>query len=98
MRTTHSATRYEKEVAIPADFARLKGILAAPQEVTGVVAFAHGSGSGRLSPRNNFVARVLQDAGLATLLVDLLEESESFDQKKVFDVDLLTNRLLACTH
>jgi putative phosphoribosyl transferase len=63
-----------------------------------VVAFAHGSGSGRFSPRNNFVARVLQDAGLATLLVDLLEESEPFDQEKVFDIDLLTDRLLACTH
>jgi putative phosphoribosyl transferase len=91
-------TRYEKEVVIPADFARLKGILGAPPEAIGVVAFAHGSGSGRLSPRNNFVARVFQDAGLATLLVDLLEESESFDQKKVFDIDLLASRLLACTH
>ena len=83
---------------IPADFVRLKGILGMPPEATGVVAFAHGSGSGRLSPRNNFVARVLQGAGLATLLVDLLEESESFDQKKVFDIDLLTDRLLVCTH
>jgi putative phosphoribosyl transferase len=98
MRTTHSMTRYEKEVVILADFVRLKGILGMPPEATGVVAFAHGSGSGRLSPRNNFVARVLQGAGLATLLVDLLEESESFDQKKVFDIHLLTDRLLACTH
>jgi putative phosphoribosyl transferase len=91
-------TRYEKEVVIPADIVRLKGILGLPPEASGVVAFAHGSGSGRFSPRNNFVARVLQDAGLATLLVDLLEESESFDQEKVFDIDLLTDRLLACTH
>jgi putative phosphoribosyl transferase len=91
-------TRYEKEVVIPADILRLKGILGLPPEASGVVAFAHGSGSGRFSPRNNFVARVLQDAGLATLLVDLLEESESFDQEKVFDIDLLTDRLLACTH
>jgi putative phosphoribosyl transferase len=98
MRTTHSMTRYEKEVVILADSVRLKGILGMPPEATGVVAFAHGSGSGRLSPRNNFVARVLQGAGLATLLVDLLEESESFDQKKVFDIHLLTDRLLACTH
>jgi putative phosphoribosyl transferase len=93
-----STTHYEKEVVIPADIVRLKGILGLPPEAGGVVAFAHGSGSGRLSPRNNFVARVLQDAGLATLLVDLLEEAESFDQKKVFDIDLLTDRLLACTH
>ena len=78
MRTTPSMTRYEKEVVIPADIVRLKGILAVPPEATGAVAFAHGSGSGRFSPRNNFVARVLQDAGLATLLADLLEESESF--------------------
>jgi putative phosphoribosyl transferase len=93
-----STTHYEKEVVIPADIVRLKGILGLPPEAGGVVAFAHGSGSGRLSPRNNFVARVLQHAGLATLLVDLLEEAESFDQKKVFDIDLLTDRLLACTH
>ena len=45
-------SRYEKEVVIPADFVRLKGILGMPPEATGVVAFAHGSGSGRLSPRN----------------------------------------------
>jgi len=98
MRTTHSMTHCEKEVVIPADFVRLKGILGMPPEASGVVAFAHGSGSGRFSPRNNFVARVLQGAGLATLLVDLLEESEAFDQEKVFDIDLLTDRLLACTH
>ena len=49
-------------------------------------------------PAINFVARVLQGASLGTLLVDLLEESESFDQKKIFDIDLLTDRLLACTH
>jgi putative phosphoribosyl transferase len=98
MRTTHSMTRYEKEVVIPADFVRLKGILGAPQEATGVVAFAHGSGSGRLSPRNNFVARFLQNTGIATLLVDLLEESEALDREKVFDIDLLAKRLLTCAH
>ncbi len=91
-------TRYERDVLIPADLARLNGILGLPPQASGVVAFAHGTGSGRFSPRNNFVARVLQDAGLATLLVDLLEESESFDRDKVFDIDLLTNRLLDCTH
>lgn len=98
MRATHSIPPYEKEVVIPAELVQLKGILGLPSELSGVVVFAHGSGSGRFSPRNNFVARVLQDAGLATLLVDLLEESESFDQKKVFDIDLLVDRLLACTH
>jgi putative phosphoribosyl transferase len=59
------------------------------------VVFAHGSGSGRLSPRNNFVAQVLQYTGMATLLVDLLEESEASDRRKVFDIDLLSNRLAA---
>jgi putative phosphoribosyl transferase len=59
----------------------------------GAVAFAHGSGSGRFSPRNQFVARVLQEAGLATLLLDLLEEEEAEDREKVFDIDLLAERL-----
>jgi putative phosphoribosyl transferase len=58
-----------------------------------VVAFAHGSGSGRFSPRNQFVARVLQGAGLATLLLDLLEEEEADDREKVFDIGLLAERL-----
>jgi putative phosphoribosyl transferase len=62
-----------------------------------VVLFAHGSGSGRLSPRNTFVAHTLQDGGLATLLIDLLEEDEAEDRQKVFDIDLLADRLLAAT-
>jgi putative phosphoribosyl transferase len=62
-----------------------------------VVIFAHGSGSGRFSPRNNAVARALQDAGLATLLIDLLTESESFSRRNVFDIDLLARRLVAAT-
>jgi putative phosphoribosyl transferase len=57
------------------------------------VAFAHGSGSGRFSPRNQFVARVLQQAALATLLLDLLEEEEAEDRNNVFDIGLLANRL-----
>jgi putative phosphoribosyl transferase len=68
-----------------------------PPSPTGVVLFAHGSGSGRHSPRNNVVARVLQDAGLATLLVDLLAEMETYDRKLVFNIDLLAGRLLQCT-
>jgi len=87
----------EKEVVIPAGAARLQGILGLPSHGKGVVAFAHGSGSGRFSPRNNFVAGELQAAGIATLLVDLLEEPESMDRRKVFDIDLLAIRLLACT-
>jgi putative phosphoribosyl transferase len=59
------------------------------------VLFAHGSGSGRHSPRNNFVAGILQQAGLATLLLDLLEEREAADRGKVFDIDLLADRCLS---
>ena len=60
-----------------------------------VVLFAHGSGSGRKSPRNQYVADVLQNAGLGTLLIDLLEEEEASDRSKVFDIALLAARLRA---
>jgi putative phosphoribosyl transferase len=83
------------EVVISAGEARLKALLGLPSPVRGVVVFAHGSGSGRLSPRNNFVAQVLLYTGIATLLVDLLEESEASDRRKVFDIDLLSDRLSA---
>lgn len=86
-----------KEVLIPADRASLKALLRLPLQSLGTVAFAHGSGSGRFSPRNNFVAGLLRDAGIATLLADLLEESEASDRRKVFDIGLLTDRLLACS-
>ena len=75
----------------------LEGILVVPLKAKGVVLFAHGSGSGRFSPRNNFVARVLQEAGFATLLIDLLTEEEAEDQRYVFDIDLLADRLLSAT-
>jgi putative phosphoribosyl transferase len=83
----------EREVEIPSGQRRLSGILHVPPGAVGVVAFAHGSGSGRFSPRNQFVARVLQQAGLATLLLDLLEEDEAEDREKVFDIELLAERL-----
>jgi putative phosphoribosyl transferase len=85
----------EKEVLIQAGNMKLAGIFSLPPKPAGVVAFAHGSGSGHLSPRNAFVARVLQEAGLATLLFDLLDESEELDRRKVFDIGLLADRLLA---
>jgi putative phosphoribosyl transferase len=85
----------EKEVLIPAGNMKLAGIFGLPPKPVGVVAFAHGSGSGRLSPRNAFVAQVLQEAGLATLLFDLLDVSEELDRRKVFDIALLADRLLA---
>jgi putative phosphoribosyl transferase len=83
----------ERSVEIAAGQRRLAGILSAPARASGVAAFAHGSGSGRFSPRNQFVARVLQEAGLATLLLDLLEEDEADDREKVFDIELLAARL-----
>jgi putative phosphoribosyl transferase len=83
----------EREVEIPSGRRWLSGILSAPPDAAGVVAFAHGSGSGRFSPRNRFVARALQEAGLATLLLDLLEEEEAEDREKVFDIELLAERL-----
>jgi len=88
----------EMEVVIPAGAAKLPGILNVPPKARGMVVFAHGSGSGRFSPRNRLVAQVLQESGLATLLSDLLEEREASDRRKVFDIDLLTDRLLANAH
>jgi putative phosphoribosyl transferase len=83
----------KRQVTIASGNRRLEGLLTLPAGAQGVVAFAHGSGSGRFSPRNQFVARVLQDAGLATLLLDLLEEEEAEDREKVFDIELLAARL-----
>lgn len=85
--------RMKLQVEIPSGRRRLSGILDVPAGAAGVVAFAHGSGSGRFSPRNQFVARTLQQAGLATLLLDLLEKEEAEDREKVFDVELLADRL-----
>ena len=72
----------------------LEGILSLPTGTHGIVVFAHGSGSGRLSPRNNFVARHLLQNGLSTLLLDLLTDEEAEDRRKVFDISLLADRLL----
>jgi putative phosphoribosyl transferase len=84
------------EVQIPADSVTLPAFLSVPPRAVGIVIFAHGSGSGRLSPRNGVVAQVLNEAGLATLLADLLTEEEAGDRRKVFDIGLLSGRLLAC--
>jgi putative phosphoribosyl transferase len=80
-------------VHISAGRHQLEGILNVPAGAAGAVAFAHGSGSGRFSPRNQLVAGVLQQAGMATLLLDLLEEDEAGDRDKVFDIELLAERL-----
>jgi putative phosphoribosyl transferase len=95
-RETEAATR---EVQIAAAGAQLTGDLAAPDRTTGVVVFAHGSGSGRGSPRNRAVADDLVAAGFATLLVDLLTAEEAAEDAETgrwrFDVDLLGRRVIA---
>ncbi len=72
---------------------RLNGLLGMPAHPEGLVIFAHGSGSGRLSPRNNHVANGLRQAGFATLLIDLLTPLEEHDRANVFDIPLLASRL-----
>lgn len=71
----------------------LEGLLGLTAKASGIVLFAHGSGSGRFSPRNNFVAQALREVGLATLLFDLLTDDEARDRRNVFDIALLAQRL-----
>lgn len=87
----------ENLVHIKADSVELEGSLVIPGGARGIVLFAHGSGSSRLSPRNNYVASILRDARLATLLIDLLSAHEDRDYAARFDIPLLTRRLLAAT-
>lgn len=82
-----------EDVLIPAARAQLAGRFHVPVAGAPVVVFAHGSGSGRHSTRNRFVASVLQDAGLGTLLLDLLTDAEAEDRDAVFDIPLLAQRL-----
>ena len=81
-------------VHIPAGSATIEGMLEIPERATGLVLFAHGSGSSRHSPRNNYVAGVLRQAGVGTLLMDLLTPEEDSDYAQRFDIGLLTRRLL----
>lgn len=87
----------ERLLHIPVDSIRLEGVLSIPADARGIVLFAHGSGSSRHSPRNNFVARVLRDGGVGTLLMDLLTREEDATYETRFDIDLLTVRLEAAT-
>ena len=94
-----TATLQERAVEIPADGVRLAGDLVVPPAARGIVVFAHGSGSGRFSPRNRAVATVLVRAGLATLLMDLLTpQEEALDLRTRhlrFDIPLLARRVIA---
>jgi putative phosphoribosyl transferase len=85
------------EVRLTAGPVRLAGYLTMPENAAGVVLFAHGSGSSRHSPRNRYVATVLNQAGLGTLLFDLLTPDEEADRANVFDVQLLARRLADAT-
>src|SRR5437868_10434021 len=86
-------------VYVPAGGARLAGELTIPTDAYAIVLFAHGSGSSRFSRRNQFVARVLERSGLATLLIDLLTpEEETLDQRTAhlrFDIPMLAKRLVS---
>ncbi|MEB5487016.1 hypothetical protein QMA73_23150, partial [Burkholderia pseudomallei] len=85
------------EVRIPIGKVELNGLLAAPEQASGIVVFAHGSGSSRLSPRNQEVAAVLQRAGLATLLFDLLtleeQRRDAVTAEYRFAISFLARRL-----
>jgi dienelactone hydrolase len=91
----------EQEVVVSVDDVELAGTLRVPERVDGIVVFAHGSGSSRFSPRNRHVAAVLEHAGLATLLIDLLSEREESEDSRTgalrFDIPMLAERLLAAT-
>jgi len=90
-------TQLKQLVEIPVDGVHIEGVLELPANAVGIVLFAHGSGSSRRSPRNNFVARVLREHGIGTLLMDLLTMAEDLDYQTRFDIPLLTHRLMDTT-
>lgn len=87
-----------KIVNIKVDSMFIEGELIIPENAVGLVLFAHGSGSSRFSPRNNFVAQILQDGKLATLLVDLLTREEDLNYESRFNINLLSERLIKITN
>jgi predicted phosphoribosyltransferase/alpha/beta superfamily hydrolase len=93
----HHSSGGMKEVDLSLDGVMLKGDLTVPPSAKAIVIFAHGSGSSRKSPRNQAVAKALNEAGLATLLCDLLLEKEAQNRANVFDIEFLASRLLATT-
>jgi putative phosphoribosyl transferase len=92
-----TSARRDDEVAIAVAGVVLRGTLTVPGGAIGIVLFAHGSGSSRHSPRNRYVASILQDGRLGTLLLDLLTVDEADDRALVFDVRLLASRLTGAT-
>ncbi|PKO61285.1 MAG: hydrolase [Betaproteobacteria bacterium HGW-Betaproteobacteria-18] len=96
MQSIHQ-TAFTQLVSMPVDHVMIEGMLELPARPSGLVLFAHGSGSSRHSPRNNFVARVLREKGMGTLLMDLLSPAEDLNYQTRFDIELLTRRLLLAT-
>ncbi|MEN9903950.1 MAG: hypothetical protein RLZZ555_515 [Pseudomonadota bacterium] len=94
---SNTAALPERLDCIPVDQVHVEGALALPADAIGIVLFAHGSGSSRHSPRNNYVAHVLHAHRLGTLLLDLLTPEEDLDYSQRFDIPLLARRLLAAT-
>jgi putative phosphoribosyl transferase len=94
---SNTAALPERLACIPVDQVHVEGALALPADAIGIVLFAHGSGSSRHSPRNNYVAHVLHAHRLGTLLLDLLTPEEDLDYSQRFDIPLLARRLLAAT-
>ena len=94
-KTTHTRQTHKRQVIIPP--LALVGDLTVPPNPRGIIVFAHGSGSSRLSPRNTYVADKLNAKGFATLLFDLLTPREGLDRRNVFDIPLLADRVVeAC--
>ncbi|MCE9519560.1 MAG: dienelactone hydrolase family protein [Verrucomicrobia bacterium] len=95
----HRIGNHAEDVVIPTDSVLLEGELDIPPHALGLVIFAHGSGSSRNSPRNQFAARVIREAGVGTLLFDLLTKQEEIEDRTsrrlVFNIDLLADRLEA---
>jgi pimeloyl-ACP methyl ester carboxylesterase len=97
--TSSASAIVEREFEVPTGPVTVAGVLSVPTEVRGTIVFAHGSGSGRFSPRNRAVARVLLQAGFATLVMDLLTAEEEKDEIRErsrlrFDVELLAERVI----
>ncbi|MFT4831530.1 MAG: putative phosphoribosyl transferase [Psychroserpens sp.] len=92
-----SVTITNNTLDIPLKNVTLEGTLILPEDALGLVIFSHGSGSSRLSPRNNFVAEVLQKNGLGTFLFDLLTKKEDMIYETRFNIELLTQRLISVT-
>jgi pimeloyl-ACP methyl ester carboxylesterase len=92
-----STAAEQTELTIDAGAARLEGTLTMPADPAGLVIFAHGSGSSRLSTRNIAVADTLVERGCGTLLFDLLSPAEASDRRNVFDIDLLASRMVSAT-